>query len=128
MTDPRSSSNGKSNAVHSWMHFYLQQGPQMGVRPAMVFENSTVGTLSTDANFVYAVEDLQVPPPSSPLGFELNRFGQVTPGGSYSPEINDAVQHSRLEAFEIATGKLKWELGDPGVHNELSDCYFLGPP
>jgi outer membrane protein assembly factor BamB len=118
----------KSNAIHVWMQFYLQPGLQMGVRPGFIFENSTIGTLSTDANFVYAVEDLQVPPPASPYGIEFGGRG-IAPGmNHFSPEISDAVQHSRLQAFEIATGKLKWELGDPSRQDELSDCYFLGPP
>jgi outer membrane protein assembly factor BamB len=123
-----STGSARSQAVHNWITFYLAQGQQMGVRPAMVFENSTIGTLSTDSNYVYAVEDLQVPPPSSPFGMEFPGRFNGQPNSSLSPEVNDAVQHSRLEAYEIATGKLKWEVGDPAQHNELSDCYFLGPP
>jgi outer membrane protein assembly factor BamB/tetratricopeptide (TPR) repeat protein len=124
-----SGGGGKQQAIQNWMTFYLQLGQQFGgARPAIVFENSTIGTLSTDANFVYAVEDLQVPPPAVPYGPEFGgRFPGQAPNYS-SPDVSDAVQHSRLQAFEIATGKLKWELGDTAVRDELSDCYFLGPP
>jgi outer membrane protein assembly factor BamB len=118
----------KFSAIQGWMSFYLHVGNQFGVRPGILFENSTVGTLSTDANFLYAVEDLQVPEPTSPFGMEFGgRFNQ--PGGNqHSAELNDALQHNRLRAIEISTGKLKWELGDPSRKDELSDCYFLGPP
>jgi outer membrane protein assembly factor BamB len=118
----------RATALQNWMSFYLQQGQQMGgARPNIVFENSTIGTLSTDANYVYAVDDLQVPPPSMPFGPE---FGGRFPvqGQGYSQEVSEAIQHNRLEAFEIATGKLKWALGESSQQNELSDCYFLGPP
>ncbi len=121
--------DGRGHALQSWIGFYLQQGQLVGARPSIVFENSTVGTLSTDGNYVYAVEDLQVPPPS-PYGVEFPG-GFPARGGmgmGLPAPLNDAVQHNRLQAFEVATGKLKWELGDPDRAGELSDCYFLGPP
>jgi outer membrane protein assembly factor BamB len=126
--DGMSMSPTRSQAINTWMTFYT--GQQMGVRPALVFENSTVGTLSADTNYVYAVEDLQVPPPATPYGPEFGgRFpGQFGTNQGFSSEVNDALQHSRLQAFEITTGKLKWELGDPARNDELTDCYFLGPP
>lgn len=120
----------KTQAIHNWMTFYLeQQGQQFGARPNIVFENSTVGALSTDANYVYAVEDLQVPPPSLVMNNGMDFDGRFPGGpGRFGQDVNDAVQHNRLQAFEIASGKLKWELGGRGTRSELDDCYFLGPP
>jgi outer membrane protein assembly factor BamB len=118
----------KSNAIHSWMQFYLQPGMQMRCA-AILLLASTTGTLTTDGKFVYGVEDLQVPPPA---GVNAKAYG-----GNYIPlrgmtdtiaEIRDAIQHSRLQAIEIATGKLKWELGDPNRNDGLGDYFFRGPP
>jgi outer membrane protein assembly factor BamB len=129
MSDGSPGSQGKSVAINNWMGIYLRDSQQMGLRPGIVFENSTIGTLSTDANYVYAVEDLQVPPPPSPYGMEFpGRFNGQMPQTTQDAAVNDAIQHSRLVAYEISSGKLKWELGDPAQHDELSDCYFLGPP
>jgi outer membrane protein assembly factor BamB len=44
------------DTTSEWLDHYLRQYPQL------VFENSTVNTLSTDGRFVYAIEDLAVPP------------------------------------------------------------------
>jgi outer membrane protein assembly factor BamB len=116
--------SGKVNALNTWLEYYKQQYPQI------VFENSTVGTVSTDGQFVYVVEDLAVPPPP-----QMNpNNGMVFPGGmngnhgNYPADVQEAINHSRLQAFSLArNGALSWELG--GEEKELlSDCYFLGPP
>jgi outer membrane protein assembly factor BamB/tetratricopeptide (TPR) repeat protein len=114
----------KQQAMTSWLQYYVDQNQH----PQILFENSTVGTLSTDGQFVYVVEDLAVPPPQTGnmhMGFNPNMNNTT----GYSPEVQDAVAHSRLQAFELKTnGKLSWELGTPEEKGPLSDCYFLGPP
>src|SRR5262249_24676103 len=114
----------KLRAITSWLNLYLDNR----LRPALLLENSTTGTLSTDNEFVYVVEDFTVPPPRQ-AGMQFNPGFQPQPGGAYSQEISDAVAHSRLQAYELSTnGKLKWELGSLGEKDELSDSFFLGPP
>jgi outer membrane protein assembly factor BamB len=113
----------RSQAITSWMTFYLAAGQQPGFRPAMLLENSVVGTLSHDTDFLYVIEDLQMPPPTAYLEFGGRLPGQI---GQFGAEVKDALRHSRLQAFEIATGKLKWELGDPACKDELSQCLFTG--
>jgi outer membrane protein assembly factor BamB/tetratricopeptide (TPR) repeat protein len=113
----------KQQAMNDWLTFYHNQHPQI------LFENSTVGTLSTDGQYVYIVEDLAVPPPPQ----SVNNPNMFNPGmnnvQTYSQEIQNAIHHSRLQAFELKTnGKLSWELGNPEEKGPLSDCYFLGPP
>jgi outer membrane protein assembly factor BamB len=126
--DGMSMSPARSQAINTWMTFYLTLGQQPAYRQAMVFENSAVGTFSNDAKFVYVIEDFQVSPPvtyeqtGTPPAPRAAGFP-----GSFAAEIDDAVRHSRLQAFEIATGKLKWELEEPAAKNELADCYFSGP-
>jgi outer membrane protein assembly factor BamB/tetratricopeptide (TPR) repeat protein len=116
----------KVQAINNWLQFYVEQNQ----RPAILFENSTVGTLSTDNQFVYAVEDFAVPPPQQNV---MAFPGMMPPGGGgpgYTGDLNDAIHHSRLQAFSLATnGKLVWEVGGVGEKdNPLSDCFFLGPP
>ena len=62
----------KALAVSNWFLDYEKQSPQI------LFENSTTGTLSTDGQFVYVVEDLAVPP------LKIHR-GQV-----YNPPSRDS--------------------------------------
>jgi hypothetical protein len=94
----------KIQAMTQWLQTYVQQNQ----KPQLLLENSVLGTLSTDGNFVFAVEDLAVPPP-----LFRHPFARVEdPRTAWGAEIADAIGHNRLQAFELATtGKLKWELG-----------------
>ncbi len=90
-------------------------------RPQALFENSIIGAISTNGVYVYVVEDFELPPDTFQ---KLERFG-------YSMEITNAVGASKLQAFELATGKLKWEVGGPPSENgeiELPNSHFLGAP
>ncbi len=115
----------KATTVEQWVNMYLQQNS----KPSMLFENSTVGSLSTDNQRVYVVEDLAVPPPATP-GIDPRFGGRVNT--SWGPGITEAVSHNRLQAFDLESGKLIWELGgvgdQKGTGTELHDSYFLGPP
>jgi outer membrane protein assembly factor BamB len=97
-------------------------GGSLDIAPSLLFENSLVGTLSSDSRRVYAVEDLAVPP--APMLFQQEQAGQPHP--PFGP-LEAAVQHSRLLAIDLETGKVIWEIGGRGKE-ELEDCFFLGPP
>ncbi len=116
---------GKAAAINQWLSFYVQQNQ----RPGILFENSTIGTLTTDNTYVFVVEDLAVPPPGFPNGMEWNggRFNQGY-GGQYGSGISEAIAHNRLQAFSLSSGKIVWDLGGKEDTGELKDCYFLGPP
>ncbi len=120
-TIARGSEARKIQAMTNWLNYYVSQQ----VRPQIVFENSVLGALSTDGANVYAVEDLAVPPNI----VANNNFNPgYNPGLNYGAEVNSAIQHNKLQAFELATnGKLKWEVGDHG-NGPMDDTYFLGPP
>jgi outer membrane protein assembly factor BamB/tetratricopeptide (TPR) repeat protein len=127
----RSSDQRKSQPMNQWLDYYVgQNGGGTGQQPQILFENSTVGTLSTDGQYVYAVEDLAVPPPPHTVNMGNMGFNpNIQQNNSYPPEMQEAINHNRLQAFSLATnGKLTWELGDPGEKGPLADCYFLGPP
>jgi outer membrane protein assembly factor BamB len=117
----RGSDARKVSAMTDWLNHYIGQN----VRPQIVFENSVLGSLSTDGNFVYAVDDLSVPPNVvMKNGFQPG----YNPGMNFGAEVNDASRCNRLQAFEAATnGKLIWEIGGRG-NGELNDTFFLSAP
>ncbi len=111
----------RTPVIQNWIDGYYLHS-QAG-RPSTLFENSTVGTLSTDGTYVYAVDDLAIaPPPQVEVNPGFNQGAFVHP----SAQVADAIAGSRLQAFDLVTGKLKWELGLKG--SDLAETYFLGPP
>ncbi len=90
----------------------------------LVYENSAVGTLSTDHRLVYAVDDLAVP---APPGYLANHVWNT-------PQVNDKikpfVKSNSLQAFELDTGKIAFRLGggDQGKNDPFADSHFLGVP
>ena len=87
-----------------------------------VLEDRTYGTLSSDGQQVYTIEDL-VPSAGVPNSRQLVRGAvRVVPG---QPQ-----PYNRLAAHEIRTGKLKWHLGGPTDEFALrmAETFFLGPP
>jgi outer membrane protein assembly factor BamB len=113
------------HALNQWLAFYVQSNQ----RPGILFENSTVGTVSTDNSLVYMVEDLAVPPPAQYQN-GMNFDPRFNPGGGarFGAGVQDKVLHSKLQAFDLVNGKIHWQLGGRGEKDPLSDCYFLGPP
>jgi outer membrane protein assembly factor BamB len=113
-------------AIDNWKQQYNQIA-----RPNAIVENSVIGSLSTDGQRVYTVDDLPVPPYVAHM---YNQFGGV-PQFPWGPEVNDAMQFSVLQAFDLGSGKMLWTVGGRGdkrnpndPKNELNDSYFLGAP
>ncbi|MSR59868.1 MAG: hypothetical protein EXS05_19890 [Planctomycetaceae bacterium] len=80
-----------------------------------IWSDATFGTISTDGDLVFAVED---------LGLGVGRI-QVVP--SRVPMSRD---YNRLAAYDVHTGKAVWEVGGPrgdGV-DDLAGSFFLGAP
>jgi outer membrane protein assembly factor BamB len=109
----------KNLQVNPWLSLYLQSNPNL------LYENSTIGTLSTDDKRAYIVDDLALPPHPSSQPMQQLMWGQPAMFG----KLHDSVYHSRLMAFDLKSGKLIWELGGRGSDKgELADSFFLGPP
>ncbi len=119
---------GRENFLRQWTQAYTGVAGQAGSRPGILFENTTIGTLSTDGDFAYTVEDLAVPPPPA---YRIN-MGFPANGNPYGwpQELLDAVNHSRLMAYDLSRGcATAWEAPEAGDKtSELADSYFLGPP
>jgi outer membrane protein assembly factor BamB len=101
----------KIQLVHQMVGYYLS--PSSAQAPhrfaAIFFSNSNYGRLSGGARLVYAIDDLQILPPTEDLT-EL-----VLPRSwpeRWSTEAEETLSHNRLEAFDIVTGKLIWKWGD----------------
>lgn len=110
----------KRHTVRRWFDQYKQGGQQL---QAILFENSTLGTLSADASRVYVVEDLAVPPHPS----EFSNFGWGAPAPQFGP-LSAVVHQSRLTAIDLESGKVMWEVGGDREASLLKGSYFLGPP
>ncbi|MEZ6070957.1 MAG: PQQ-binding-like beta-propeller repeat protein [Pirellulales bacterium] len=86
-----------------------------------VWNDITYGTLASDGNLVFAVEDISLGAASRrALGGGLNRNLW---------RFWDANPSNRLAAYDVHTGKLTWEVGgDRSDGLAMSDTFFLGPP
>ncbi|HXT59763.1 MAG TPA: PQQ-binding-like beta-propeller repeat protein, partial [Pirellulales bacterium] len=94
-----------------------------------VWDDATYGTLSSDGDRLYCVEDL------------AGNLQEAVPGGGRPQQLMvvnngrvvtpNTIFYNRLAAYEIATeGKLSWELGGEPQEDELrlAGAFFLGPP
>jgi outer membrane protein assembly factor BamB len=105
--------------VEEWNQFFSN-----GNNGGIIFENSTIGTLSTDNVRVYAVDDLGIPPHPGAQG--MQQWGGGTP---LTGKLLELTQHNRLVALELDSGKIAWERGDEAYDTStLSGSFFLGPP
>ncbi|MCS7045442.1 MAG: PQQ-binding-like beta-propeller repeat protein [Gemmataceae bacterium] len=94
---------------------------------SLLYENTTLGTLSSDERYVYAIDDLAVPVPGTV--FQTSPFMQ--PNMNVLPEgLKTLAFQNSLCAFDIATGSARWQLGDPkrGNKDPFNDSHFLGVP
>jgi tetratricopeptide (TPR) repeat protein len=111
--------NKKVGTLVSWLNHHL------AIRPNILFENSTVGTLSTDGKLVFAVDDFEVPPAQAPPIFDRGRRIQPNIGDGV---MNEYVLAAKLKGFDLRAGKLRWEIGGHEDKAVLRDGLFLGPP
>jgi len=121
-------SDGRENFLSQWTQAYIGGAGQPAQRPGILFENTTIGTLSTDGEYAFTVEDLAVPPPPV-FRIKIGFPGGANPYG-WPQDILDAVNHNRLMAYDLTAGcKTVWETpDDKDKTDELTDSYFLGPP
>jgi outer membrane protein assembly factor BamB len=90
----------------------------------IIFSNSMVGSLTTDGDKVYAVDDLALlPHPEWLLRFMRNGGHPEYPG--FLPKL---VSQNTLRALDLESGKVLWELPDRFKPGNLADTHFLGAP
>ena len=95
----------------------------------LVFENTTIGAISTDRDQIYYIEDLAVPPPDHVLQVQPN-FGMVQTAPTLPDKTHKLVMQNSLNAIDVKTGLLKWCLGGDAVSKDdpFADSHFLGAP
>ncbi len=114
-----------SGNLGAWVQQYIQSSA------ALLYDNSLLGTLSSDNLRVYAIEDLPVPPTYQFL--QNMMFGGMR-GIKFQPEFAETFQNNRLVAYNVQGGKLAWkippDLKDRDQNNEdpFEDHFFLGAP
>ncbi len=107
-----------------------RQSPREQMIEQRARNDLTYGTLSSDGQYVFSVEDSAATlGPGAMRGRMANgmiRRGLIQPMMPGEP----ASPCNRLAAYEIRTGKLKWHLGGPAGPYELrqKETFFLGPP
>jgi outer membrane protein assembly factor BamB len=110
--------SGNSQMLTEWKAQYRQ------TLHNIVYENSMVGTLTTDHEKVYAVDDLALPP--HPQWMQRFMWGGGQP--SYGEGLRRLVNQNTLRAYDLESGKLLWELPDRNNPGDLADTHFLGAP
>ncbi len=113
LQSPEKIGNGFNNRMRSpreYLSLLLRQ---------RTWEDLTFGGLSSDGEYVFSIEDLGL---LNDISLQLGGVIQTNP-----LVMRD---YNRLCAYEVRTGKLKWELGGPrgDVTLNLPGTFFLGPP
>jgi outer membrane protein assembly factor BamB len=103
--------------VDRWLQYYDRPG-DLG----FVYENSLTGTLSSDGQFVYAIDDLGVPPPPPHLK-------QLAVFKDKLERIRPLIVQNTLQAFNLRSGKLMWQLHNHLEENDpFHNSHWLGAP
>jgi outer membrane protein assembly factor BamB/tetratricopeptide (TPR) repeat protein len=101
--------------LDEWMNQYQNVPGFIG----MLYENTMLGTLSTDHRRVYAIDDLAVPPPAQYMNPNFWNQGQIP------ADLKPFIMSNILMAFDAENGKLLWDTQeDP----QFADSHFLGVP
>ena len=103
-------------------HVHQQPNLEAGLQ-SRLWGDGVFGNLASNGQFVFAVEDLQLPLPAA------YARGLLVPGNVRSSSTA-LLTSNRLAAFDIRSqGKLRWEVGGSYADElPLAGAYFLGPP
>ena len=114
-TEPEEQTDSQPNRNNGFARqVNMSQSAQYGQR---VWDDATYGTLSSDGNLVFSVEQLN-------MGVTAQyNFIMVGPGQG---DRERRSVTNKLTAYELRTGRLKWALG--GDELMQPDTFFLGPP
>lgn len=86
----------------------------------LLYENTTLGTLSSDHTYVYAIDDLAVPP----LPNLFQPYMWNSPQNS-SAELKALIVRNNLMAISLTSGKLVWDTKEDPL---FENSHFLGAP
>lgn len=126
LSDPdpgRPQVDNTNTTILNWLNGTYSSSASYGLL-SLLYENSAVGTVTTDHRLVFVVDDLAVPaPPWVHLPQFWNAQGQV------GEKVKQLILGNVLSAFELHSGKNAFRLGgDPAKNDEFSNSHFLGTP
>ena len=91
---------------------------------SFLYDNTLLGTLVADQRYVYAINDLAVPPHPA-LFYGQNQFNPAikdfTPG-----ELKPFMVQNELIAYDLVNGKMNWDLNHDDVI--FRDSHFVSLP
>jgi outer membrane protein assembly factor BamB len=90
----------------------------------VVHENSMVGTLSSYQGVVFAVDDLAIPPHPR----WMNLWDGWPPKEVGFGGMEGLVTTNSLQAYDLESGKLLWELPNRNDPADFAESHFLGAP
>jgi hypothetical protein len=106
---------GLRGIVTNWV-----KGHAGAKRDGFLFENLMAGTLAADGRYVYAIDDLAVPPPPASVP------AKAPPP---HPKLDPLVTQNSLQAFNLLSGKIEWRLGNSWQKDDpFNGSHWLGPP
>lgn len=109
--------NNTRGKTEQWLTSFMQV-PGFA---SFLYDNTLAGSLATDHRLVYGINDLAVPP--HPQIFQPFAWNQP----QWNPqEMKPLLMQNELYAYDLLTGKLKWDLNqdDP----MFKDSHFLSMP
>jgi outer membrane protein assembly factor BamB len=112
---------GRRSSIQGWLNDVYKQSGFLN----LLYENSTVGTLSTDSRNVYAVDDLAVPIPPKYLMQQPVNFWNNS--AFVHESIKPLVKGNTLWAFNIPSGKIEWKHPDKDSP-QFNETHFLCAP
>lgn len=104
---------------------YKNCGPQ-----SILFQNSTIGTLSSDMTRLFVVDDVALPPhPTQTLLMQ----NIPNPAADKPEEHDETGTRNTLKCFNLDSAILTWELGYKGIYDntplqDFDPSFFLGAP
>ncbi|NLX98181.1 MAG: PQQ-binding-like beta-propeller repeat protein [Rhodopirellula sp.] len=109
-------------AAETSLRLSAQMQAPLGLE-ARMWSDATYGTLSSNGQLVYAVEDLD-------LNFAESPSRHLIVNGQRAVRSSGPKPYNRLAAYDIRSGKLKWHIGGSRAEFDLPEAgtFFLGPP
>ncbi|MEI7684974.1 MAG: PQQ-binding-like beta-propeller repeat protein, partial [Planctomycetota bacterium] len=116
------------DVVQPWLANY-EKFPGLPGFANFLFENTTLGVISTDHQNVYAIDDLAIPSPDNL--FQANNPFMGIQRPNIPSKIRPYLMQNCLYAFNLQQGNAVWSLGSfnsKDAKDEFTDSHFLGAP
>lgn len=90
---------------------------------SFLYDNTLLGSIATDHRFVYAINDLGVPPHPNLFQVNVNNPQMMI---FNAQELKPFLMQNELFAYDLVNGKLQWDLN--AEDKDFKDSHFISPP